>query len=155
MQTPMDAPHVPDRSPGAILSDLIDTAENGRLGFQQAAEAIAEDGRDDIAERLRQMAQEREGFAAALRDLGVTENADVDSEGTVAGAVHRGWLNLKGKLAGNDVTAVLEAARTGEEHALEVYDEALEAGLEERYATVVRNQAESIRNCCQELAQLS
>ena len=44
-----------------------------------------------------------------------------------AAAVHRGWINIKSAITGQDDSAVLEAAETGEATALKGYETALSA----------------------------
>jgi uncharacterized protein (TIGR02284 family) len=54
--------------------------------------------------------------------------ADVKESGTVAGALHRAWGDLKAKLGGGDHT-LLETAEQGEDEAKKAYKDALQQEL--------------------------
>jgi uncharacterized protein (TIGR02284 family) len=43
-----------------------------------------------------------------------------------AGAVHRGWINLKSAISGNSSSAILNECENGDAAALKTYEEALE-----------------------------
>jgi uncharacterized protein (TIGR02284 family) len=77
-----------------------------------------------------------------------------EDDGTVAGTAHRGWVAVKGTLAGYTDLAILEEAEDGEDSALESYrmaldDDALEGDartlVERQYEGVKRNHAQ-VRN---------
>jgi uncharacterized protein (TIGR02284 family) len=88
----------------------------------------------------------RGGRAAALV---VTRTGDEPERGgSVAGAVHRGWMNLKAAVAGRDDVAILEECERGEDVAKASYRKALEmkdlpadvrAAVQKQYDGVVRN----------------
>lgn len=107
-----------------VLNDLIETLEDGRKGFQEAAERL-DDSRADIANRLRQFADQRQQFSAQLRRLAGDRGIQIDEGGSLAGAVHRGWIAVKNAMAG-DAHAVLSAAETGEDHAVSEFESALD-----------------------------
>ena len=54
--------------------------------------------------------------------------ADVHESGTVSGALHRAWADVKAKLGGGDHT-LLETAEQGEDEAKKAYKDALEQEL--------------------------
>ena len=58
----------------------------------------------------------------AVRALG----GDPEDSGSVAGALHRGWVDVKSMLTGKDEEAVLNEAERGEDHALKAYKDAIE-----------------------------
>ena len=80
---------------------------------------------------------------AEVRRLG----GDPDKSGTVGGAIHRGWINLKAAVTGKDEEAVIAECERGEEHAAHVYEDALQKDLpldtraiiERQYRGVVEN----------------
>jgi len=58
----------------------------------------------------------------AVKALG----GDPENSGSVAGALHRGWVDVKSLVTGKDEEAVLNEAERGEDHALKAYKEAIE-----------------------------
>jgi uncharacterized protein (TIGR02284 family) len=65
---------------------------------------------------------------------------DVEESGSVAAALHRGWLSLKDALTGDDASGVLGAAVTGEDHAVSEYEKALGEDLSDGFRSVVQQQ---------------
>ena len=67
--------------------------------------------------------------------------------GTVGGAIHRGWINLKAAVTGKNEEAIINECERGEEHAAHVYEDALQKDLpldtraivERQYRGVVEN----------------
>ena len=108
-----------------ITKDIIETLEDGRKGFADAAEKLADSNRADFAPKFRELAEKRAGFSAELETMAAAYGDDIDEDGSVVAAVHRGWMSLKDALAGSDPDGVLDAAEQGEDHALSEYEKAL------------------------------
>lgn len=143
-------------STNAVIKDLVQTLEDGRKGFTDAAGRLADDGRADLARRFEQFAEQRERFSAELRAACADAGVSIEEDGSIGGALHRGWIGLKDALTGDDAEAVVTAAETGEEHAVKEYDKALEDDdLPETLAETVRRQAAEIRSARDEVAALS
>lgn len=138
----------------AVLEDLIETLEDGRKGFDQAAERLEEGDHGTIAVDLRRFAQERADFSVELRNVAAQHGIDIAEEGSVAGAMHRGWLTLKDALTGDDPTAVLGAAETGEDHAVSEYDDALGKDLPVDVRSIIERQAVAVRRAHDEVKRL-
>ena len=129
----------------AVLEDLIETLEDGRKGFEQAAERIADSDEPAMAIDLRQFSQQRAEFSVELRNLAGRHGVEIDEEGSMAGALHRGWLSLKDALTGDDPKAVLAAAETGEDHAVSEFEDALAEDLPADVRSVIERQAREVR----------
>jgi uncharacterized protein (TIGR02284 family) len=123
-----------------ITKDLIQTLKDGRDGFAKAADKLASDGRDDLAERFREFSTQRETFTTELTTIAGTYGDDADTSGSVAGAVHRGWMTLKDTLSGSDPEGVLDVAEQGEDHAKSEYQKALDEDITDVLRTVVARQ---------------
>ena len=134
--------------------DLIGTLEDGREGFTRAAEKLADTDRSDLAPRFQEFAEQRAGFAAELEVLAVSYGDDIDGDGSVAAAVHRGWMSLKDALSGSSAKGVLDAAEQGEDHAVTEFEKALDAELSPELATVVRRQLVEITAAHDEVKRL-
>lgn len=141
--------------PSNVIKDLVQTLEDGRKGFSDAADKLADDGNAALARRFREYAEQRQRFSAELRSAAIDAGLDVHEEGSVAGALHRGWIGLKDALTGSDADVIVNAAQTGEDHAVEEYEKALDDGdLPAGMAETVRRQAEEIRSVRDEVAAM-
>ena len=109
-----------------VLLDVIATLEDSQKGFATIGEHLTDDKlkRYFLAESLK-----RANFRAELEnELHRAGMADVSETGTVSGALHRTWGELKSKLGGGDHT-LLETAEQGEDEAKKAYKDALEQEL--------------------------
>jgi uncharacterized protein (TIGR02284 family) len=110
----------------SVLLDLIKSLQDGQKGFAEIGEHLKDATlkRYFLAESLK-----RASFRAELENqLHIAGMADVKESGSVAGALHRSWGELKAKLGGGDHT-LLETAEKGEDEAKDAYKKALEHEL--------------------------
>ncbi len=112
-------------SEAGTLKDLIKTLEDGRDGFAKAAQRLEGDSAPDISQRFREFSAQRGAMADALRSYGEAQGYNEPDGGTVAGAVHRGWIAVKDALTGDDPASVIAAAEQGEDHAKSKFHDAL------------------------------
>jgi uncharacterized protein (TIGR02284 family) len=89
---------------------------------------------------FRQRAQECVTAAQELQTEVVRAGGEADTSGTVVGALHRGWVSVRGALPGKDDVAMLEEAERGEDRALARYRKALEAPLPPELRNLVQRQ---------------
>ena len=101
--------------------ELVETLKDGEKGYATAADKLRDSDRPEWATTMQRFSQQRAGFWREIVDMGHEYGDDVDESGTVAAAVHRGWLSLKDAVTGDDPDAVLGAAETGEDHAVKEY----------------------------------
>ncbi len=124
------------------LNDLIETSKDGEYGFRTSAEYLKNPDTKQLferrAEECRQAAVELQGL---VRQLGGT----AEDSGSAAGAVHRGWVAVKGTLAGYSEKAILEETERGEDTALESYRKALSKDLPPAARSVVERQYEGVK----------
>jgi uncharacterized protein (TIGR02284 family) len=122
---------------------LIQTCKDGQKGYQEAASKVK---RSDLKTFFNEQSAERARFAqelqAELPRLG--EPSEKKDSGTVAGTLHRAWIDTKVGLGGGDKT-VLEWLESGEDTAKERYSKALSSSLPTGVAEIVRRQAASIQ----------
>lgn len=122
--------------------ELVETLKDGERGFADAAEKLRGSERPEWAATLQRFSEQRAGFRQEIVAMGHEYGEDVDESGTVAAAVHRGWISLKDALTGDDPEAVLKAAVTGEDHAVSEYEDAVKMDLSAGFReVVVRQQA--------------
>lgn len=123
--------------------ELVETLKDGEKGYASAAEKLRDSDRPEWATTMERLSQQRAGFWREIVDLGHEYGDDVDESGSVAAALHRGWLSLKDAVSGDDPDAVLSAAETGEDHAVSEYEDALKLDLSAGFReVVVRQQAD-------------
>lgn len=129
----------------SIATDLIRTLENGKEGFDKAAERLDDSDRPDVAAKFREFAHQRATMSDELKAIAGAYGDDVDQRSTLPGALHRGWIAVKDALTGDDADAVIGAAETGEDHAVEQYREALDADLSPEFRPIVVRQLASVQ----------
>jgi uncharacterized protein (TIGR02284 family) len=108
------------------LNSVIESLIDGQEGFKKIGEELKDDTlkRYFFAESLK-----RASFRGDLEEVLHTEGVhDIKESGTVSGALHRTWGDLKAKLGGGDHT-LLETAEQGEDAAKKAYKDALEKEL--------------------------
>src|SRR5690349_22487609 len=98
----------------STLNELIETSRNGEKGFRTAAEHAHD---PQLKALLQKYAAECGSAATDLQACVAQAGGKPETTGTVAGAVHRGWMNLKTAVAANDDAAILEECERGEDHA--------------------------------------
>lgn len=121
-----------------VLNDLIDTCRDGERGFRTSAEqAEAGELQSFLARRATDCATAATELEQAVRSFG----GEPRDGGTVAGALHRGWVAIKSALSSNDDKAVLVECERGEDVALAQYRKALEKPLPSAVRALVERQA--------------
>lgn len=123
------------------LNNLIETSKNGEKGF----EAAANDTKDPQMKILFQnRARDCASGAAELQVVVTQLGGKPEDSGTVAGAVHRGWTNLKAAVAGRSDLAILEECERGEDVAKAHYGDALKQTLPEEIRAIVERQYQGV-----------
>ena len=128
-----------------FLKDLVDTLDNGKKGFAEAADKLEGDGQSELAQQFRSYSEQRAQLSSELRDLAAARGEKFDTGGTVPGAVHRGWLAVKDAIHGSSPEGVLDAAEQGEDHAVSSFKDALDKDLSPDVAAAVSRQYEEVR----------
>ena len=133
------------------LNDLVENCKDGEYGFKTCAEhARSADLKQFFARRARECAE----AARELQDLVARLGGEPDTSGTASGAVHRGWIAVRGTLALNDDKAMLNECERGEDVAVARYRKALEKGLPSDVEAVVRRQFEGVQRNHDEVKRL-
>ncbi len=129
----------------AVTKSIMKTLEDGREGFEKAAERLASSDDAALAEQFRTFSQQRAKFSAELETMAKEYGDDIDEDGSVAGAIHRGWLAVKDALSGSDASGILDAAEQGEDHAVEQYEKALKEDISPGLRTVLERQFTDVK----------
>src|SRR3982751_4841721 len=83
----------------STLNGLIETCKDGQEGFAQAAEGVE---RSDLKSLFYEYSQQRSKFTGELQNLVQGLGGDPTNSGSVAGSLHRGWINIKAAVTGKD-----------------------------------------------------
>jgi uncharacterized protein (TIGR02284 family) len=126
-----------------ILNGLIETCRDGEQGFKTAAQGL----RDPQARSLFQQYSRQRGemireLQSEVRRLG----GDPEQSGSLAGAAHRGWINIKAIVTGRDDAAIIAEAERGEDSAKNMYEQALQAPLYTQTLALVREQSMKVHD---------
>ena len=126
----------------SCLNSLIETNKDGQQGFQEAADGVE---RSDLKSLFFEFSQQRSQFAGELQGLVRDLGGDPENSGSIGGAIHRGWINIKAAVTGKDDHAVLNEAERGEDVAKNAYKSALEKNLPANVKATIQNQYSSVQ----------
>jgi len=126
----------------STLNNLIETCRDGQNGFQSAAEGVTD---PQLKSLFGQYAQQRAQFVGELQGEVRRLGGDPENSGSVAAALHRGWINIKSAVTGKDEHNILEECERGEDSAVRNYEDALKEVLPSQVMSLVQRQFESIR----------
>ncbi len=122
-----------------VLNDLLESARDGEYGFNACAEHAESGQLKSIFQRhSRECATAAGELEHEIRRL----NGEPAQGGTMAGALHRGWVSVKSALSIQDDKAVLQECERGEDAAVARYRKALKATLPADVRALVERQAQ-------------
>jgi uncharacterized protein (TIGR02284 family) len=127
----------------STVNSLIETLKDGQEGFRQAAEAVKD---SELKSLFSEFSMERSRFAGELqnqlRQLGEPEPEESSS---VAGSMHRAWINLKAAATSGDDHAILAECERGEDSAVNEYKKAMTADLSSPLRETVSQQYAKVK----------
>jgi uncharacterized protein (TIGR02284 family) len=127
----------------SIIDELIETLKDGQEGFKQAADGVKDSQLKSIfSEYSRQRARFATELQRQAQNLGETQP---ETTGSAAGALHRGWINLKSAVSRGDDYAVLAECERGEDSAVDEYRKAMSDGLSGPLSEIVSRQYDEIK----------
>ena len=137
----MSTPAMKPDQLASTLNSLIEINRDGQKGFQEAADKIdAKQIKEFCFEQSRARAQFVGELQPEVRSLG----GKPEKTGSVAAAVHRGWIDLTSALGGGD-HAILVATEIGEDYAVGEYKKALDETLPAPVRAIVKRQFQSVK----------
>lgn len=126
----------------STLNNLIETCKDGEQGFRKAAESVK---RSDLQTLFNEFASERSQFASELQMEVTRLGGDAEKSGSVSGALHRGWIDVKSAVTSKDDHTVLEEAERGEDSAVKNYRDALAEDLPSDLRSIVERQYQKVQ----------
>lgn len=125
----------------STLNDLIETSKDGEAGFK----ACAEDAQSmNLKNTFSSRAQQCGKAAAELQALVLQLGGDPEDSTSMAGDMHRRWVDIKAAVTGKDDQAVLNECERGEDVAKKSYKKALDKDLPPDVRAVVQRQYEGV-----------
>jgi uncharacterized protein (TIGR02284 family) len=122
-----------------VLNDLLENTRDGEYGFRTCAEEV-ETGR--LKEVFASRAAQCQASASQLVELVITFGGKPAEGGTATGAMHRGWVHVKGALGANSELSILEECERGEDAAVARYRKALKQALPAGVRQILQTQAQ-------------
>lgn len=125
----------------STLNDLIETCKDGEDGFRTCAQDV---GDATLRSFFTNRAQTCASAALELQDLVRAYGGDPERGGSLGGALHRRWVDVKSVIMGHDDKVVLKECERGEDVAVSRYRKALERKLPPEVLTVVERQYQGV-----------
>jgi uncharacterized protein (TIGR02284 family) len=110
----------------SILNDLIQTCKDGQQGFLDAAHHVSD---ANVKSTFLDLSQQHSMFAGDLQQEVTRLQGEPEKTGSTTGALHRGWIDFKAKVSGQNDQAAIREAERGEDAAIKAYQKALEKTL--------------------------
>ena len=115
-----------EKSKEIIITDLdglIDILNDGKEGYEHASESTES---IELQGVFLKFAAQRTSYADELKDHIAVHGGDSKNDtGGVMGALHRTWIDVKQAFTSKDDVAILSAIETGEQAAIEKYDQCI------------------------------
>jgi uncharacterized protein (TIGR02284 family) len=134
---------MPERAAVSALNHLLEVCRDGEMGFWTAAEHVSDEG---LKWMFKGIAQKRGQFAEELKHEIRHLGGAVAEGGSVAGSVHRGWMDVKTAFRGIHDSSILEEAVRGEGSAVKAYETAIAARLPSSAQSLVEKQYQDVRD---------
>jgi uncharacterized protein (TIGR02284 family) len=125
----------------SVLNDLIQTCKDGQQGFLDAAHHVQD---ANVKTMFLEFSQQRSMYAGELQQEVMRLQGEPEKSGTTTGALHRGWIDFKAKVSGQNDQAAIREAERGEDAAVKAYQKALEKMLPEDLRDTLERQFKGV-----------
>ena len=126
----------------STLNNLIETCKDGEQGFRTAADGVK---KSDLKTLFLTYSQQRAQFAGELQNEVLRIGGDPEKTGSVAATLHRGWLDIKSAVTGEDEGAIIRECERGEDSAVRNYEDALKEDLPANIRSIIEQQFTQIK----------
>ena len=138
----------------AALNDLLQITNDRIEGFQRV-EKIVIGSPHNLREVYDRAKTEAVKMRTELSSLVIGKGGDENNNTTLAGGLHRTWIDVKNSLLGDREESTLENVKFGEKAAIEAYENALESGdLCSESNKVVQDQLMKLRTSFQQFSSM-
>ena len=111
----------------SVLNDLIEINNDRVAGFEKALADINDENIDLKALFQTYTAQSRK-FSQELTVLSAQHGGDGETGNSIAGTLHRAWIDVKALFGGSDRESILNEAERGEDAIKAAYRQAIASG---------------------------
>jgi len=124
------------------LNNLIEISKDGEEGFRTSAENI-----DDslLKSFFLRRSLEIGGSVKELQEVVRSLGGEPETTSSIAGTLHRHWVDIKTAVTSNDKLAVLNEVERGEDSALKAYKEAVVQDLPAYVRDLVQKQLDGVQ----------
>ncbi len=126
----------------STLNNLVETCKDGQNGFRTAAEGVKD---TKLTTLFNTYSQQRGQFAAELQNEVRRLGGEPEETGSTAAVLHRGWINIKSAVTGEDEGAIISECERGEDSAVNAYEEALKNNLPGDVKMLVERQFSQVK----------
>ncbi len=133
------------------LNHLAHINKDAEAGFRTAAENVKN---SELETLFSGYAKQHAKFAAELREEIERLGGSFSDSGTLGGALHRGWMDVKSALSGDSAAAILTSCQSGEESAEVAYVEAADINPSGQTHTLIEKHRQQIKEFLTRLARL-
>lgn len=135
----------------SLLNGLIETSKDGEQGFKKAAEAVTD---AELKTILTTCAEDCVRTVRELQEQVHKLGGKPESKGSLSGALHRGWLNLKAAITGQNNHAILVECERSEDIAKKHYHDALQEELPMDIRILIEAQYQNVLKHHEQIRQL-
>lgn len=125
-----------------VLNRLIAICRDGERGFRYAANHVRN---PTVKGLFLEIATQREQFASRILPQAQRLGGANEWDGSVAAALHRGWMTIKDTVGGHEDAAIIREAERGERIALGAYEDALDGMLPPGARDMIEQQCAAVR----------
>src|SRR5690606_2428817 len=121
-------------------------------GYARAAEEVNDEALKDF---FLAYSKQRNKFGHEIKDQLKKLGGEIDKGSSIAGDLHRGWMDLKGLLTGHDEDAIINECIRGESTALADYKRVMEdESLNNETREVIRSHHQKIQEAVAKIKEL-
>ena len=135
----------------SCLNELIETLSDSEKGFRTAADNVKD---NDLKSLFTRASEQRAQFSEELKAQVKHFGGDPAQRGSVSGAFHRGWINLKSAIRGGGDSAIQAECERGEQAALHNYERILKQNLPPNVMPMVKHQYTEIKDTLRRLSEM-
>ena len=133
------------------LNHLIEINKDAEAGFRTAAGNV---NNTELESVFNKYAVQHAKLAAELQKDIERQSAKPADSGTVGGAVHRGWMEVKSALSGGSPRSMLSSCHAGEESAIAAYADVMKDNPSGQTYTLLEKHQQQIREIYTRLTRL-
>ena len=134
---------MPEHNERWVLNRIIAICRDGERGFRYAANHVRN---PTFKATFLEIASQREQFASNILPHAQRLGGATEPDGSLGGALHRGWMTIKDAVGGHDDTAIVREAERGERIALGAYEDALDGLLPPSVRDLIESQCADVRH---------